>query len=109
MSIVSRPRLPGSGPKLHRQYYPEVALTRHAQYHPEVALTRNVVCRLKYVSLRALKVMKPVLFLQFCDQLRSDEERRDFVAAGAASGVSAAFASPVGENDANVAQSRARY
>ena len=33
---------------------------------------------------------------QCCDGLRSDEERRDFVAAGAASGVSAAFASPVG-------------
>jgi len=30
------------------------------------------------------------------DPLRSDEERRDFVTAGAASGVSAAFASPVG-------------
>ncbi|KAK2144157.1 hypothetical protein LSH36_781g02019 [Paralvinella palmiformis] len=31
-----------------------------------------------------------------CNGLRSDDERRDFVAAGAASGVSAAFASPVG-------------
>ncbi|ELT96405.1 hypothetical protein CAPTEDRAFT_203043 [Capitella teleta] len=31
-----------------------------------------------------------------CEPLRKDEERRDFVAAGAASGVSAAFASPVG-------------
>jgi H+/Cl- antiporter ClcA len=34
--------------------------------------------------------------LQCSEPLRSDEERRDFVAAGAASGVSAAFASPVG-------------
>ena len=32
------------------------------------------------------------------DPLRSDEERRDFVTAGAASGGSAAFASPVGES-----------
>jgi H+/Cl- antiporter ClcA/CBS domain-containing protein len=33
---------------------------------------------------------------KLCERLRTDEERRDFVAAGAASGVSAAFGSPIG-------------
>jgi len=39
--------------------------------------------------------------MQLCDPLRTDEQRRDFVAAGAASGVSAAFGSPIGRNNSN--------